>query len=176
MTDKLEESYDEIFIVLKRLQPNLNPTDMTIDFEKAAINSITKAFPLAEIHCCRFHFGQNIYRHVQQVGLQSIYNSDDNFAFQIKLLTALSFVPPDSVVAAYEELMETPFYREDSDSPYKDQIQQLVQYFETTYIYRTDRRHQRHPPLFPPQLWNVYEQTLTGKFSNYFRVNEHFYV
>lgn len=119
MTDKLEKSYDEIFSVLQRLQPKLNPTDVTVDFEKAAINSINKAFPMAEVHCCRFHFGQNIYRHVQQVGLQSVYRSDDDFAFEIKLLTALSFVPPENVIDAYNELMKTPFYSENSDSPYK---------------------------------------------------------
>lgn len=118
MTDKCEESYDEVFDVLKRLQPALNPTDVTIDFEKAAINAIQKAFPNAEIHCCRFHFGQSVFRHVQAVGLQRIYQDDPDFAFQIKLLTALSFVPPDNVVQAFEELMDTPFYNGDDDSPY----------------------------------------------------------
>lgn len=138
----MEETYDEIFSVLKRLQPKLNPTDVTVDFEKAAINSINKAFPMAEVHLCRFHFGQNVYRHVQQVGLQSVYRSNEDFAFQIKLLTALSFVPTESVVDAFDELMETPFYSEDSDSPYKEQVQQLVQYFQTTYIYRVDKKGQ----------------------------------
>lgn len=162
MTDKAQETYDQIFNTLKQLQPLLNPTDVTIDFEKAAINAIGHAFPLAEIHCCKFHFGQSVYRNVQKVGLQSIYRSDEEFAFQIKLLTALAFVPPDNVTDAFEELVETEFYSENNESQHKEQIQQLVAYFQATYVYRVDRRGVKHPPLYPPALWNVYEQTLTG--------------
>lgn len=166
MTNKAEETYDEIFATLKHLLPQMNPTDVTVDFEKAAINAINKAFPMAEIHGCRFHLGQSVYRHVQQVGLQSVYRSDPDFALQIRLLTALSFVPPENVVDAYDELMTTEFFDENTESQYKDQIQALVQYFQTTYVYRVDRRGQRKPPLFPPSLWNVYEQTLTGIIEN----------
>lgn len=38
---------------------------------------------------------------VQMFGLQSVYSSDDHFAHNIKLLTALAYVPPESVVEAY---------------------------------------------------------------------------
>lgn len=67
------------FQTLKQLQPLLNPTDFTVDFEKAAINAIENAFPMAEIHCCNFHFGQNVFRKVQQVGLQSVYTVFEEF-------------------------------------------------------------------------------------------------
>lgn len=84
MTDKSEETYRQIFRTLKQLQPLLNPTDFTVDFEMAAINAIKSEFAMAEIHCCKFHFGQNVFRNVQRVGLQSIYQSDPEFAFQIR--------------------------------------------------------------------------------------------
>lgn len=162
MTDKKQESYDELFAAMKNLQPDLNPTDFIIDFEMAAINAIKNAFPMAEIHCCRFHFGQSVYRHVQFVGLQSVYGSDPDFAQNIKLLTALAFVPPNDVVTAYDELIETEFFAETTESKYKRQIQELLLYFQTTYIYRLDRQGIRQPPKFAPEVWNVYEQTLTG--------------
>lgn len=136
MTDKESESYEEIFSTLKELQPKLNPTDVMLDFERGAIKAVENAFPMAEIHLCLFHFGQNVWRHVQSCGLQSIYASDPDFAQNIKLLMALAFVPVDSVVAAYEELCELDFFSEDSESEYKDQIQTLLAYFESTYIHR----------------------------------------
>lgn len=163
MTDKLQETYDEIFTVLKEIQPRLNPTDVVVDFEMAAINAIHANFSQEiEVHGCFFHFCQNIYRHVQSVGLQSVYGLDPDFAQNIKLLTALAFVPTDSVVDAYDQLVTYDFYDENSDLQYKDQIQALLSYFQTTYIYRINRNGNRNPPLFPPKLWNVYEQTLTG--------------
>lgn len=165
MTDKTEVSYIEIFDNLKQLQPNLNPTDVMLDFEQAAIKATQKSFPMAEVHLCRFHFGQNVWRHVQSVGLQQVYSTDPDFAQNIKLLTALSYVPVENVVDAYDELISTDFFDENSDSPYKDQIQTLLAYFQSTYIYRIDRKGQRQPPLYPPALWNVYDQTLTGNFN-----------
>lgn len=165
MTDKAEESYGEIFENLKRLQPNLNPTDVMLDFEQAAIKATQNSFPMAEIHLCRFHFGQNVWRHIQSVGLQQVYASDPDFAQNIKLLTALAFVPVDNVVDAYDELVSIEFFDENSDSEYKDRIQTLLTYFQSTYIYRVDRKGVRRPPLFPPAMWNVYEQTLTGHLN-----------
>lgn len=162
MTDKESETYTEIFSNLLRLQPKLNPTDVMLDFEKGAIKAVENAFPLAEIHLCLFHFGQNVWRHVQSCGLQQIYASDPDFAHNIKMLTALAFVPVDSVVSAYEELVQTDFFDENSESEYTDQIQTLLTYFQSTYIHRIDKKGVRRPPLFPPKQWNVYEQTLTG--------------
>lgn len=170
MTDKSENSYDEVLSALQQVEPRLNPTDFVVDFEKAAINAINRTFPMAEVHGCFFHFGQSVYRHVQQVGLQSIYSSDADFAQNIKLLMALAFVPPDSVVDAYDELISIDFFDENNDSPHKDQIQALLLYFQTTYIYRLARTGVRKPPLFPPTMWNVFEQTLTGNLLKIFSI------
>lgn len=162
-TDKTEHTYNEILAELKRLQPQFNPTDFTIDFEKAAMNAITEQHPLADIHGCHFHLGQNVWKHVQSVGLQAAYTSDANFALNIRMLIALAFVPEESIVEAFDELVTTDFYSEDSSSPHKDAIQLLLGYYQTTYVYRLDRTGNRKDPLFPPRIWCVHEQTLTGK-------------
>lgn len=143
----------------------MNPTDVTLDFEMAVMNAIRTHFPLAEIHGCSFHFGQNIWRKVQEVGLQSVYSKDPNFALQIRLLTALAFVPPDSLIDAYEELIATEFYAEDTISQYNQSIQALLAYFQTTYVYRIDRTGKKQQPMHPPNIWNVYEATLSGTFT-----------
>lgn len=58
-TDKSQETYEDIFTKLLSLQPLLNPTDVTVDFEMATMNAIKKFWPMAEIHGCHFHLGKN---------------------------------------------------------------------------------------------------------------------
>lgn len=140
---------------------------MTTDFEMAAINAIKVNFPLAEIHLCFFHNGQSVYRHVQWVGLQSQYQNDPDFALQIRMLLALAFLPAHKTAAAFDQLLNTEFYSDETESEHKEAIQALLAYVQNTYVYRTARRTgNRSEPLFPPKLWNVYD--ITGNFCVYF--------
>lgn len=158
---KREEDYNSIFRAILNLEPAINPTDIVTDFEMAAINAVRTNFPLAEPHGCFFHFSQNIWRHIQKVGLQSIHNEDAEFAFQLRLLIALAFLPSGSIVEAYEELVATEFY--DGPNEHKDAIEQLLTYFQKTYVFAFDRLGKRMAPLFPPELWSVYNVMLSGK-------------
>lgn len=161
-TDKTRKTYDEIFNTLKGLAPALNPQDVMLDFEKQAMLSVQAVFKDANVHGCFFHFAQNVWRHIQDVGLQEIYASDADVAFNIRLLIALAFVPPNHVIAAYDELIGIDFYNEETESEYKDEIQALLTYFQSTYVYAIARiSGERRTPRFAPELWNVYQNTLT---------------
>ena len=46
---------------------------------------------------CLFHFGQNVWRHVQNSGLSKKYQEDDNFRANVKKLIVLAFVPLNDV-------------------------------------------------------------------------------
>jgi hypothetical protein len=97
---------------------------------------------------CHFHLGQNIWRRLQADGLQRRYIADADFASRVKCLTALAFVPPDQVAAAYEELIGSNDFRE---------MDPLLDYFEDNYIGRP-RRGRRAAPRFPIPLWNQYHR------------------
>ncbi|XP_055306982.1 uncharacterized protein LOC129571240 [Sitodiplosis mosellana] len=157
LTNKKQETYEDALKVLCELEPTLNPTDFMIDFEMGAINAIRANFPESEIHGCHFHFTQNIWRHIQLVGLQKAYNEDDDVALNLRHLIALAFVPEHSVEAAYEELIETEFFK--AGDP---KIDELLDYFQATYIYAFDRKGGKKAPLFEIKLWNVYETVLSG--------------
>lgn len=134
-----------------------------IMIQQAVINAIRKKFPLAEIHGCNFHFTQNVWRHVQSAGLQTEYATNEDFAHSIRMLTSLAYIPVENVEEAFDQLVETDFYSEESTSQQKDQIQTLLSYFQNTYVYRLNRRSSaRNSPLFPTKLWNCYESTLAG--------------
>lgn len=160
-SDKKAETYHTIFNVLLELEPNINPTDFMTDFEMAAINAVKEKFPMAEAHGCLFHFTQSIWRHIQLVGLQTVHNENADFAFQLRLLIALAFLPADCVGEAYDELIATEFF--DGPNVHKGAIEQLLTYFQSTYVYGFNRFGKKTPPLFPPALWVVYAQVLSGK-------------
>lgn len=160
-SNKNEETYNDIFRAILELQPGINPTDIMVDFEMAAMNALKHSFPIAELHGCHFHFGQNIWRHIQSVGLQKVYNEDADFAFHLRLLIALAYVQPESVEAAYEELVSTEFFV--NPTKHKEAIEELLTYFQATYVYGFDRFGKKKPPLFSINLWNVYELTLSGQ-------------
>lgn len=169
-SDKSEETYNLIFRAILHLEPNINPTDVMTDFEMAVINAVRTNFPLAEHHGCLFHFSQSVWRHIQSVGLQTVYNEDAEFAFQLRLLIALAFLPSGAIVDAYKELVSTEFF--DGGNEHKEAIEDLLTYFQKTYVFAFDRRGKETPPLYPPEFWSVYSMVLSGELrENLFRKN-----
>lgn len=147
----MESTYCCLFEALKSIKPELNPDTIMIDFEKAAINAISKKFPVTKIRGCFFHFTQSVWRHVQQSGLQQRYTEDSEFALQIRMMTALSVVPVADVEQAFNDLMDTSYY-----TAHKELLTPMVIYFEDTWIGRIVRMNRRKPALFPINLWNCY--------------------
>ena len=58
-----------MFDILKMLVPDLNPTQILLDFEKASIKAAITSFPQADIKDCYFHLCQSLLRKVNSVGL-----------------------------------------------------------------------------------------------------------
>jgi len=58
LPDKKENTYTTMFHNLKLIKPDLSPTSILIDFEKAVINSIKTEFPQKKIQGCFFHLSQ----------------------------------------------------------------------------------------------------------------------
>jgi len=99
--NKNRATYDAIFTYLKG-QRDLNPETITIDFEQAALNSISLT---TAVHGCFFHFGQCLWRNLQSLGLQDWYLEPEN-SLLVKTIQALAFVPPDDVIEAFQQLMD----------------------------------------------------------------------
>lgn len=151
LSDKKEDSYKLMFQVLKSLILNLNPINITMDFEKGAMNAAKLEFPNACIHGCFFHLSQCVWRHVQDTGLQKKYREDSDFALHVRMLPALAYVPSHKVVTAFEKLLETNYFIENEDT-----LMPLIDYFEGNWIGRLHRNRKRREPSFPISLWNCY--------------------
>lgn len=164
--DKSQATYDDIFTVLLQLEPEIKPKHIMFDFERALINAAAIHFEDCELHGCNFHFCQAIWRHIQAVGLQSEYSNNTKFAHNIKMLMALSFVLPDDVIRAFEELVQIDFWRDSEKNAFNLEKQNLLAYFENTYIGSFGRFTQsRKKPLFGIELWNMYHCTKNRKFE-----------
>ena len=75
-TNKSEIAYNKLFSKLVELEPDLNPTRIIANFEKAAINALEDQF-ISLISECFFHLSQNLYRQIHSKGLTTKYLEDE---------------------------------------------------------------------------------------------------
>jgi len=148
LQNKTQETYIRLFEKLTTLNVNLKPTSIMIDFELAVINSLERIFPDCEIKGCFFHLSQNIYRKIQENGLQQRYQEDPDFALNLRMIPALAFVPTDEVVGAFEELSDI----------LPQECRPVADYFEDSYIGRPQRRGRRQP-TYAIEMWNMHRRS-----------------
>ncbi|KAL8564037.1 hypothetical protein ACOMHN_016326 [Nucella lapillus] len=142
-------TYDAIFTYLNG-QRDLNPETITIDFERAALNSISEHFPTTAVHGCFFPFGQCLWRNLQSLGLQDWYLEPEN-SLLVKTIQALAFVPPDDVIEAFQQLMDS------LDADTDETLSDFLAYFESTWLGIVQRGRRRRPK-FDVAMWNVYNR------------------
>ena len=91
---KKGETYERLFEIIK-IDIQNDPKSIMLDFEKAAINAVSKWFPLTIIMLCYFHLCQNLWKNVQNKGLvtECVY-----IRRNFKMLKFLAFVPTKDVI------------------------------------------------------------------------------
>lgn len=160
---KTQECYTHFLTELKRYGQSLcneesfAPQVVMTDFEIAVINSVRSVFPGTYHKTCLFHLGQNIWRRVQEFGLQNRYHTDGEFSLKIRHLIALAYLPPAEIPDVFNILKEKIL---PSDAA------AITEWFEINYVrgIMTSRGHSSEnrviirttPPLFPPDLWSVH--------------------
>ena len=101
LPSKTEATYRRLMIAISNLTNGRFPTDILIDFERGAINVIQTVFANANVKGCFFHLCFNVWKHVQNAELQVRYVEEPEFALQLRMLTALAFLPPQDVVRGF---------------------------------------------------------------------------
>src|SRR6476469_9109228 len=117
----------EAGLFLQFLIPTAAPGSSLIYFERAAINAFSTAYPGVFVRGCYFHLCQCVVRKMNEVGLKSVYENNNEVRGFVCCLPALAFVPPEDVLEAFELLVETM----PRDIDYLDE---LVTCFEYTYV------------------------------------------
>ncbi|KAL4097696.1 hypothetical protein QTP88_022427 [Uroleucon formosanum] len=154
LPSKKASVYEKLLIMLKTLEPDLNPDSISCDFELAAFTAIKDAFPNVQIFGCYFHLCQNFRSKLGELHLISRYKNEPEFCIQVKSIIALAFVPISDLDDALDILSES----------LPEELIDVLDWFEDFYIGRKNRsREGRRPARFSPAMWNLYERVLTNK-------------
>ena len=147
LPSKSENIYKIMWRRIKDLCPTACPSHIIVDFEKASINAFRENFPRTTIKGCFFNLTQNVWRKIQEFGLQSRYTQDPIFALKVRMLPALAFATPTDVLDLFTEVfMELPTEAYD-----------LAIYFEKTYVGRHISSSIHVPSMFPTEMWNNHQ-------------------
>lgn len=144
LPNKSEEAYAELFQALCDKCTELfgfdaNTQAMLMDFEKATMNAVTQVFGNIRLHGCFFHLCQSTWRKVQSLGLVQAYETDADVKLFCGMLDGLAFLPTDEVTNGMVHLQ--------TRIPDVDGLEELVNYFDRTYVTGWFRHIQQPPAI-----------------------------
>ena len=153
LPNKTQITYTRVLREVSNVVNGASPTSVLIDFEKAALIAFEVVFPNSTLSGCFFHLSSNVWKKVQNVGLQQRYQNDDEFSIHVRMLMSLAFVPVTEVENAFGDLSDK------IQNQYNNDMDDLLNYFEDTYIGRLHRNGRRGAPIFAFEIWNMYGRT-----------------
>ena len=142
MSCRRKRDYTAIFQHIKEIVPNTNLIRLITDFESAIWNGAREVFLNITISGCNFHWGQALWRKIQELGLAVSYRLVGSVNEYLKLIFALPFIPEDEhIVPPFIEIAAhaTPDYKP------------LIGYIDRTWMTGT---------MWSPADWCVYERAI----------------
>jgi MULE transposase domain len=131
---------------------DIEADEVITDFEQSVFNAVRQVL---EVRCrgCFYHLTQSTWRKIQVLGLTIRYREDEEVQHFCAMLDGLAFLPEHQVTTGMEFLR----------TRIPDGLEELVDYFDATYVSGTYRQRNlqniengirlRHtPPRFPPLL------------------------
>ena len=159
--------YRELFTVvqreIRRTGAHINLETITVHFERGAYGAFQSFFVQhIDNNGCFFHLSQSTQRKAGDLDFKP-YIMDDSerldpsIRMLVAMIDAMAFVPIADLQVALNAL---------NNNVPDPQVPPLLEYFVCAYangrpIPNTIPRS-RWPPMFLPQIWNVYEVTLEG--------------
>jgi len=104
LPNKRQETYDNLFGLIKTIRPLFNPTSISLDFEMAVVNSVQQAFPRADLHGCLFHLTKSMRCELSETGFLQRCNVEPRFAHHSRMIVGLAFVPIDNLDDTFDAL------------------------------------------------------------------------
>ena len=101
LPNKTKVTYRRLMVVISKLTYGRSPTGILVGFERGTINPIQANYASANVKGCFFHLCSNVFKHVQNKGLQVRYVEKSEFVFQLRMLTALAFLSPQDAVRGF---------------------------------------------------------------------------
>ncbi|CAF1279940.1 unnamed protein product [Didymodactylos carnosus] len=146
---KNAETYQRLINQITEFAPHWCPRSIMLDFKQACINVFDASFPTVSLSGCYFHLRQSIHHKLQALGYRNQYQTDPVFAHNIHKIAALAFLEPSRMINGFDDLL----------MDLGDDYQEILDYFEETYIGRLRPNHTRRRPMFCIDFWNMYNRT-----------------
>lgn len=153
LPNKTQATYDRMFHELSNITNGASPSSILMDFEKAAQNAFEATHPNSDVIGCFFHLCKNIWRRVQRAGLQQRYQDDQQFSVFVRMIMALAFVPIVDLETAFDDLFN------EIRNQFNNDMDEVLNYFEDTYMGRPRRNGRRDNPMFAQETWNMHNRT-----------------
>ena len=141
MSGKKKSDYKGVLRVVKDLLPTLSLQEIVLDYEMAMWKAVNSVFPTVPVRGCAFHWGQAVWRKVQDLGLQTSYMEREETYNFCKKLMALPYLPSDSIPGLFAHLQGTAT---------TNGLVQLCQYISSTWV--------SGDALWTPGQWSVFNQ------------------
>ncbi|CAF3612426.1 unnamed protein product [Rotaria sp. Silwood1] len=133
-------TYRHIFLELKDKAKERGkvfaPVTIMSDFESGVLPVLKSEFPSSKHYGCFFRFCQAIYRHIQHLGKQQHYSTNESFRLLCRKLMALALMSREQVVNGFNEIQA------DADQLPDYPMEELLSYFQRNWLDNID-------------LWNV---------------------
>ncbi|KAJ8309738.1 hypothetical protein KUTeg_011603 [Tegillarca granosa] len=137
------KDYKQVFARIFELMPSPPVTELLVgDFEEGMWRAAKSVLRGVRIHGCAFHWGQAVWRHVQELGLQMDYSQRYGVFKFVRKLLALPFLPEEQIPVAFNTLKETVT---------SERLIQLTNYIERTWI---------NVDIWTPSSWTVYRMAV----------------
>ena len=124
LPNKRRATYVEMLTEVQRLTHKAMPHSLMTDFESSMVSALNHTYPDIPQVGYLFRLARNVFRLVQDIGLQQNYLMNQLFRGNIRMIPALSFVLFQDVILAFDELCNHCGIDE----------QAVLDYFETNYI------------------------------------------
>ena len=125
---------------------------LSISKQFNAINAIQNDLPQTDISGCFFHLLSNLLKHIRTCWIERTLHERTQFGLQLRMIAALAFVPTQDLVNSFDELCVSIRNQYDGDAD------EVLDYFEHTYIGCFCRKAPRRPPLYPIELWSTFKR------------------
>ncbi|KAL5011914.1 hypothetical protein ScPMuIL_010465 [Solemya velum] len=129
MSGKNKKDYKRVFQAIRQQLPTTPAvTSFVVDFESAIWQALRAVFDDPVIHGCAFHWGQAVWRKVQEKGLQTAYNERDSVYKFLRKVFALPLLPAEHILPTFTKLEE---------KATNDRIKDVMTYIKETWITST---------------------------------------
>ena len=102
LPDKRLDTYNEFLMQIRSLTNHVNKLSITIDFEQSMMGAFDQVYPIVSQKGCLFHLAKNVDKRVQNEGMSQLYMNDEEFRTNIRMISALSFVPIADTIQVFD--------------------------------------------------------------------------